>query len=155
MHWEMSGDGSPRARATLIMSPPNKRQQRSAQRLQEFQEKKRAALVHELVSKGTELSVAQVKLWRVTSGSGLSTSRRSARRRWRRRPTPSKAARPAHRRQPHSLEWAQSGLALSHPKRAECEGGREGCGFSPDGMSLWYVLCAAFPALCSSDVVVA
>ena len=42
-------------------SPPplSKRKQRSAQRLLEFQEKKRAALVHELVSKGTELSVAQ------------------------------------------------------------------------------------------------
>ena len=40
-------------------SPLNKKQQRSAQRLQEFQEKKRATLVQELVSKGTELSVAQ------------------------------------------------------------------------------------------------
>ena len=36
-----------------------KRQQRSAQRLQEFQERKRAALVQGLVSKGTDPEVAR------------------------------------------------------------------------------------------------
>ena len=41
-------------------SPPalSKRHQRSAERLQEYQEKKRAALVAELVSKGTDSTVA-------------------------------------------------------------------------------------------------
>ena len=41
------------------LSPLSKRQQRSMQRLQDFQEKKRATLVQELVSKGTDLIVAQ------------------------------------------------------------------------------------------------
>jgi len=45
-------------------------------------------------------------------------------------------------------------VALSHPKRAECEGGREGWGFVRRHV---LVVCplAAFPAVCSSDVVVA
>ena len=137
-------------------SPPalNKRQQRSARRLQEFQEKKRAALVEELVSKRARSSSSHKASWRATSGSGSSTSRRSARRQWTRRPRPLKASRPAHRRQPRGSQAARSGLAFSHPKRAEREGGREGRGFVRRHV---LVVCplAAFPAVCSSDVVVA
>ena len=54
--------------ATAGDAPPKpltKRQQRSAQRLMEFQEKKRAAAVQELVAKGCELSVAQAKVARL------------------------------------------------------------------------------------------
>ena len=54
--------------ATAGDAPPKpltKRQQRSAQRLQEYQEKKRAAAVQELVDKGCELSVAQAKVARL------------------------------------------------------------------------------------------
>ena len=54
--------------ATAGDAPPKpltKRQQRSAQRLMEFQEQKRAAAVQELVAKGCELSVAQAKVARL------------------------------------------------------------------------------------------
>ena len=54
--------------ATAGDAPPKPlttRQQRSAQRLQEYQEKKRAAEVQELVVKGCELSVAQAKVARL------------------------------------------------------------------------------------------
>ena len=53
----LAGDAPPK--------PLTKRQQRSAQRLQEYQEKKRAAAVQELVDKGCELSVAQAKVARL------------------------------------------------------------------------------------------
>ena len=51
----------PKPAADEASAPPalSKRQQHSAQRLQEFQEKKRAALVQELVSKGTDSVVAE------------------------------------------------------------------------------------------------
>ena len=45
-------------------APLSKRQQRSAQRLQEFQEKKRATLVQQLMSQGMELSIAQAHVAR-------------------------------------------------------------------------------------------
>ena len=54
--------------ATAGDAPPKPlttRQQRSAQRLMEFQEQKRAAAVQELVAKGCELSVAQAKVARL------------------------------------------------------------------------------------------
>ena len=44
--------------------PASKRKQRSAQRLQEFQEKKRVAAVAELVAKGCDLAVAQATVAR-------------------------------------------------------------------------------------------
>ena len=48
-------------------SPPplSKRKQRSAQRLQEYQEKKRADAVAELVAKGCELAIAQANVARL------------------------------------------------------------------------------------------
>ena len=53
-------------------APPSpalsKRQQRSAQRLQEFQEQKRAALVQGLVSKGADPEVARSTVAREESG---------------------------------------------------------------------------------------
>ena len=46
-------------------SPASKRQQRSARRLQEYQEKKREAAVAELVAKGCELAIAQASVARL------------------------------------------------------------------------------------------
>ena len=107
-------------------TPPSpalsKRQQRSAQRLQEFQERKRAALWCRGLCPRAQIPRLRAALWRARSGSGLSSSQRSVQHRWSRRPALSKAVRPAHRRQAHSLVWVRSGLALSHLKQAECVG---------------------------------
>ena len=75
-------------------------------------------------------SKLHVALWRARSGSSSSSSQRGVQHRWSRRPALSKAVRPAHRRQAHSLVWVRSGLAPSHLKQAECVGrvGRLGDG---------------------------
>ena len=63
---EPAAPAQPSAVSDEASPPPlSKRQQRSAQRLQEYQEQKRGAAVAELVAKGCELSIAQATVARL------------------------------------------------------------------------------------------
>ena len=95
-------------------SPLSKRQQRQAQRLQDFQEKKRAAAVQEFVARGYDLATAQATVARAERKRlELAAAARAV-------PMQAEAV-GVDGRPPRRRRGCSTAVMRCHPRRAECE----------------------------------